>query len=151
MNRTIHHIIAGTLVLGACTLTEAASEDVTSIAQPDLAELADAPSMAHPQPERPICAICGSDFGDPNVANDDPLNMIINSEYIGLIEEVKYIAYEPAGKTSYLLDQSVVDDLNDPNTYETIVMFDTPDLYKAMLKFTIDGTVYYEPTVILGD
>jgi hypothetical protein len=133
----------------ACAQTDAdptPRADVASPAEPapDLAS-----DLARPQPEMPICAHCGADLGVATVANDDELSMIINTEYIGDITGLSLIVYTSTSTYGLGMKQAVVDDLNNPSTYETIVMLDIPDAERGLLVFNLsDGSKGYEPVFI---
>lgn len=132
-------------LLAACAQTDAepnprSSTIVTSDAAPDL---------ARPQPELPICAHCTSDLGLATLPNDDELSMIINSAYVGAIEDLALVVYTSSTKYTLGFDQWVIDDLNNASTYETIVMLDIPNADRALLVFTLDDeSENYEPVTI---
>jgi hypothetical protein len=136
-------------LLLACAQTDAdptPRADVTSRAElaPDLAS-----DLARPQPELPICGHCSADLGVSTVANDDELSMIINTEYIGDITGLSLIVYTSTSTYGLGMKQAVVDDLNNPSTYETIVMLDIPDAERGLLVFNLsDGSKGYEPVFI---
>jgi hypothetical protein len=132
-------------LLAACTQTDV---EPAPRAAP-IVTLDEAPDLARPQPELPICAHCGADFGLATVLNDDELSMIINSAYVGSIDDLALVIYTNSSKYTLGFDQWVIDDLNNPATSETIVMLDIPDAQRALLVFTLDDeTVAYEPVTI---
>jgi hypothetical protein len=135
-------------VLIAPLLAACAQTDATPTIQTEAVTADAAPDLARTQPEMPICAHCGADFGLETVDDDDELSMIINSPYIGNIDGLLLVVFTDSSMYTLGFDQSVIDDLNNPSTYETIVMLDVPDMERGMLRFTIDSTYHYEPITI---
>lgn len=108
-----------------------------------------APDLARPQPEQPVCGHCGTDILTGGIADDDELSMIINTPYIGHINTLALVIYSDSSVYTLSLAQWVVDDLNNPATYETIVMLDIPDARRALLMFGLDNnTTAYEPVTV---
>jgi hypothetical protein len=136
-------------LLAACAQTDAepATESAAIVAPSVTLDVAS--DLARPQPELPICAHCGADFGVPTVINDDELSMIINSVYVGSIDGLMLVVYTSSSVYTLGFDQWVIDDLNNAATSETIVMLDIPNAQRALLIFTLDNnTVAYEPVTI---
>lgn len=132
-------------LLAACAQTDAdPAPRSTPVVTADAA-----PDMARPQPEQPVCGHCGADILTGGVANDDELSMIINTAYVGSIEDLDLVVYTNTSKYTLSFNQWVIDDLNNPATTETIVMLDIPDAQRALLVFTLDDdSERYEPVTI---
>jgi hypothetical protein len=131
-------------LLAACTQTDAEPPP-----RRDAVVAPDAADLARPQPELPICGHCSSDLGLPAIPNDDELSMSINAEYVGAIEDVVLFVYTATGKYAVNFNQSVIDDLNNPSTSETIVMLDIPNAEVGVLEFSLDdNSVWYEPITV---
>jgi hypothetical protein len=132
-------------LLAACTQTDAEPAPQSA----PVVTLDAAPDLARPQPELPVCAHCGADFGLATVLNDDELSMTINSAYVGDVDGLLMFVYTNSSVYTLLFDQWVIDDLNNAATSETIVMLDIPNAQRALLMFTLDGnTVAYEPVTV---
>jgi hypothetical protein len=118
--------------------------------QPNTVLTEAAPDLARPQPEMPVCAHCGADILSGQAGTyDDELSMIINSTYVGQIEDVQLVVYTSSSKYTLGFGSSVIDDLNDPSTYETIVMLDINDAQRLLLVFTLDDeSEAYEPVTM---
>jgi hypothetical protein len=131
-------------LLAACTQTDAPTPQPSPVVSPD-----GAPDLARTQPELPICGHCGAELGLATVANDDELSMIINSVYVGTIVDVSLVVYTYTHIYTLGFNQSVIDDLNNSSSNETIVMLDIPDAQRALLVFTLDDdSEAYEPVTI---
>jgi hypothetical protein len=137
-------------LLIAPLLVACAQTDAEPIPQPNTVLAEASPDLARPQPEMPVCAHCGADIltGQAGIY-DDELSMIINSTYVGHIDDVELVVYTSSSKYNLGFDPSVIDDLNDPLIYETIVMLDINDAQRLLLVFTLDDeSVAYEPVTI---
>lgn len=133
-------------LLAACGQTDAKpTPEPSAVVTPDLST-----ELARPQPELPICAHCGADLGAWALPNDDELSMIVNSVYKGDIEDVFLVVYTANTKHHVYFDQSVIDDLNDLQIYETIVMLDVPNMQRGLLVFTLESETgeFYEPVTV---
>jgi hypothetical protein len=131
-------------LLAACTQTDAPTPQPSPAASPNRA-----PDLARTQPELPICGHCGAELGLPTVANDDELSMTINSVYLGTIVDLSFVVYTGTSKYTLGFNQSVIDDLNNSSSSETIVMLDIPNAQRGLLVFTLDDeSENYEPVTI---
>jgi hypothetical protein len=150
MSHTIKFLFCAPLVLMACTQPETQDPAPRASLVPVADQAApDTTNLARPQPDTPICGHCKSDISPGAVADDDELSMIINSAYIGSIDDVVLVTYTSTEVNTYTFDSSVIDDLNDSQTYETIVMMDIPGTQRAKLIFSFaSGPDVHEPITV---
>lgn len=138
MTTRVLTLVAAIAALSACE-SRPAAEPAGTLPQQDLAS---------PQPHKPVCANCSVGIGSAAVPDDDELSVAILSEYVGEVEDLSFIEYTSTSVNTHTFDSSVIDDLNDPNTYDTVVYFHVPTILRGLVVFEIDGSTYYEPVFI---
>jgi hypothetical protein len=141
------------LLLSACAQSEPANGATEAALADASAEVTLESSLARPQPQKPICSVCGVDGPGPFPPPPPPsanqeLSMIINSEYVGAIEDLQFVVYTDTDKITYSFDSSVIDDLNDPTTNETIVMMNIPEIERGLLVFETATATFNEPVYV---
>lgn len=112
-----------------------------------------ASALATPQPYKPICSVCwpGIQSGGSATAPNDELSIVPLSEFVGQIEDAWLIEYTDTATITHDFDQSVIDDLNNTATTETIVLLEYSDTEALELVFKVDGEELYEPVPVDWD
>ena len=141
-------LLIAPLLLAACAQSDSANGATELAPTPSTSGITLDLNLAQPQPEKPICAVCNVNVPNGIIVNDDELSMIINTEYVGEVNDLEFIVYTDTAVTTYTFDSSVVDDLNDSATTETIVMMEVPDIVRGLLVFELDTATRYEPVFV---
>jgi hypothetical protein len=101
--------------------------------------------LAQPQPNVPACSRCVAEKAPPNtVFGDDTLSIDIDNAFNGHIISVTLTTWDSAGNPSYHYFPStstVVADINDPYTEETVTYIEATTAVSAQLLWVrTDGT-----------
>ena len=110
-----------------------------------------ASALATPQPYKPFCSICSPGMRKPAgsaTAPNDEFSIILLSEFVGQIEDAWLIEYTDTTTITHYFSQSVIDDLNNTATTETIVLLEYSDTEALELVAKVAGEDLYEPITI---